>query len=230
MNRVLVLGNGLIGKTITECLRQDFHVINLDPMNRAESKNGVDYHDGRLDEKFSKTHAQTLCGAINCSYPVHNDISSKTDAASIAENVATHIENAITFLRFFDEVDTQKDSPKFLVQFSSIYSHCIPRAEIYQGTQRGVPDDYIAAKSAINQLVRVYAKKNKCRNIYINAIAPGGVFNNHEEQFVRSYGNNTISGGMLSSVNLTGVVKLLTNPLLNPMTGQIVHIDDGFSL
>ena len=71
------------------------------------------------------------------------------------------------------------------MQFSSIYGHQLPRWEIYHNSDRTTPPDYVASKAAINQLVRLYAGMYKQRNIYVNGIAPGGIYNNHDRSFVK---------------------------------------------
>ena len=116
-----------------------------------------------------------------------------------------------------------------MILFSSIYGHKAPDFSIYQYTEiPETPLEYAMSKAATEQATRFLAQKLKPYNIQVNCICPGGVFNNHSDQFHANY----VRAGqapMIEPKNILPVIDMLLHPD-NVMTGQILTIDGGWSL
>lgn len=116
-----------------------------------------------------------------------------------------------------------------IILFSSIYGHKCPDFSIYQGTEISpTPLDYAFLKGGTEQATRYLAHWLKPWGIQVNCIAPGGVMNNHSDEFQSNYLN---SGGvsMIETKNMLPVVDALLHPD-NAMNGCILTVDRGWSL
>lgn len=77
----------------------------------------------------------------------------------------------------------QKQGYGNIVSMSSIYGVIAPKFEIYADTAMSMPPEYAAIKSALLHLTKYMAKRFKGMNIRVNAIGPGGIFNNQPQSF-----------------------------------------------
>lgn len=65
----------------------------------------------------------------------------------------------------------------------------------------------------------------------MNAISPGGIFDNQPARFVRAYSQKAlIPPGMLSPKDISGTVIFLLSDASKKMTGQNLVIDGGWTL
>jgi len=116
-----------------------------------------------------------------------------------------------------------------LILFSSIYGHKAPDFSIYPGTEiPETPLEYAMSKAGVEQATRFLAQKLKPYNIQVNCIAPGGVFNNHSDEFHANY----VHAGRTSMIepkNILPAIDMLLHPD-NAVNGQVIPVDGGWSL
>jgi NAD(P)-dependent dehydrogenase (short-subunit alcohol dehydrogenase family) len=117
-----------------------------------------------------------------------------------------------------------------IVNLSSIYGMSAPRFEIYAGTKMTMPVEYAAIKAGVNHLTRYFAQYYKRDGIRCNALAPGGVRNKQHESFMKNYDSMCGNRGMLETVDLEGALLFLLGDASRYMTGQVLVVDDGWSL
>ena len=116
-----------------------------------------------------------------------------------------------------------------IILFSSIYGHKAPDFSMYPGTEIATtPLEYAMWKGGTEQAVRYLAQQLKPWHIQVNAIAPGGVLNNHSEEFQQAYRE---SGGapMITTANILPVVDMLLHPD-NAVNGQVITVSGGWEL
>ena len=180
-----------------------------------------------LHEKYGKIDA-----LVNNAYPRNNHYGRSffdVEFDDFCENVGIHLGGYFLV--------SQQMAAYFQVQgygniinMASIYGVVAPRFEIYEGAPMTMPVEYAAIKSAILHLTKYMAKYFKGMNIRVNAISPGGIFQDQPEIFLRRYNDLALSKGMLNASDLIGTLIYLLSDYSQYVNGQNIIVDDGWSL
>jgi NAD(P)-dependent dehydrogenase (short-subunit alcohol dehydrogenase family) len=92
------------------------------------------------------------------------------------------------------------------------------------------PVTYPVIKTALIGLTRYLAVYWAHRGVRVNAISPGGVFNNHPADFVERLANLIPMGRMAELSEYRAAVQFLCSPASGYMTGQNMVVDGGRSI
>lgn len=130
---------------------------------------------------------------------------------------------------FVKEMKKQKSGS--IVFLGSIYGVHAPRFEIYDGTDMTVRAEYAIAKSGLVHLTKFMAKVLGPYGIRVNAISPGGVFDNQNPSFVEKYTKHAVLGNrMASPADIAPTLVFLASEASKYITGQNIVIDGGWTL
>jgi NAD(P)-dependent dehydrogenase (short-subunit alcohol dehydrogenase family) len=117
-----------------------------------------------------------------------------------------------------------------IVNISSIYGLVAPRFELYEGTSMTMPVEYAAIKAGVVNLTRYFAQYYRRDGVRCNAVAPGGIRDGQSEVFMSRYEAMCGNKGLLDSTDVAGTVTFLLSDASRYMTGQVLVVDDGWSL
>ncbi len=134
-----------------------------------------------------------------------------------------------TFLVCRESGKFMSDKGGSIINISSIYGIVGPDHRIYEEQDFKSLPGYSASKAGVIGLTRWLATWWSKKNIRVNCITPGGVFNNHDENFVAEYANRTPMGRMAEREELIGIILFLASELSSYSTGQNYIIDGGYS-
>ena len=115
-----------------------------------------------------------------------------------------------------------------MINISSIYGVVGPDHRIYEGQPFKSFPGYSASKAGVIGLTKWLATWWG-GNIRVNCVTPGGVFNKHNEDFVKAYGNRVPMGRMAEREELVGIVLYLLSDSSSYVTGQNFIIDGGLT-
>ena len=123
-----------------------------------------------------------------------------------------------------------------ILNIASDLSVIAPDQRLYR--REGLPEErqpvkpvtYSVIKTALVGLTRYLATYWADRGVRVNALSPGGVYNNQGEEFVTRLTNLIPMGRMANCDEYRGVVQFLCSDASRYLTGQNIVIDGGRSL
>jgi len=217
------LGNMAKDKLSKELKTENIDFIKLDITSKESLRNCLNY----LDEKYNKVDA-----LVNNAYPRNKNYGKHffdVEYDDFTQNIGLNLGGYFTTSQQFAEYFKVQGYGN-IINISSIYGIVAPKFEIYNGTTMTVPVEYAAIKSGLIHLTKYMAKYFKGMNIKVNALSPGGIFDNQNEIFIEQYNNECINKGMLDKSDLKGSLIYLLSDMSKYVNGQNIVVDDGFVL
>jgi NAD(P)-dependent dehydrogenase (short-subunit alcohol dehydrogenase family) len=123
-----------------------------------------------------------------------------------------------------------------IVNISSTYGVVAPDQRLYEGVKSpyadtgfNTPVSYAVTKTAVLGLTRYLATYWGSKNIRVNALTPHGVFDNHDETFVRNFVYRSPMGRMARNDEYRGALLFLVSDASSYMTGANLVVDGGWT-
>ncbi len=217
------LGNQVKDKLSQELGTKNIDFVKLDITSVDSLKDCIKY----LDEKYQKIDA-----LVNNAYPRNKnygrhffDVEYEDFIQNLGLNLGGYFTASQQFAKYFQTQDYGN-----IINISSIYGVIAPRFEVYDDTSMTMPVEYAAIKSGLIHLTKYMAKYFKGMNIKVNALSPGGIFDNQPKEFLERYKENCLNKGMLDKSDLKGTLVYLLSDMSKYVNGQNIVVDDGFCL
>ncbi|MBP9675690.1 MAG: SDR family oxidoreductase [Anaerolineaceae bacterium] len=173
-----------------------------------------------LDPKFDPQHASTSSNAFE-SYP----LKSWQDALNVNLTGPFLISQAVA-------KQMVKQGKGSIINICSTYGLGGPDQRIYEKPGKPKvfkPVYYTVTKAGILGLTKYLATYYASSEIRVNALTPGGVFNDHDEEFVKNYSARAVIGRMANKDEMNGALLFLASNASSYMTGGNVVVDGGWT-
>jgi NAD(P)-dependent dehydrogenase (short-subunit alcohol dehydrogenase family) len=123
-----------------------------------------------------------------------------------------------------------------VVNISSTYGVVAPDQRLYEGVKSpyadagfNTPVSYAVTKTAVLGLTRYLATYWGSKNIRVNALTPHGVFDNHDDSFVKNFVYRSPLGRMARNDEYRGALLFLVSDASSYMTGANLIVDGGWT-
>ena len=116
-----------------------------------------------------------------------------------------------------------------IINISSIYGVVAPDMTIYEGSDFETEPDYPFIKGGLIMLSKYLASYYAKKNVRVNVIAPGGLYNNQPEPFLSKYKAKVPMGRMAVGDDLKGPALFLASDLSSYVTGTVLPVDGGWT-
>lgn len=239
---IITGGSGQVGFDLCQRIDKDkFNIIATD-LNYPENKiSGVDYYlydTTNIEEKKKfYDYVQNKYKKIdilvnNVGVAVFSDFTERTEDEFdhvMNVNLKSVFFDIQCFIKFFD---LNKLKVGKIINISSIFGLVSPDFRNYTDLARKSSEVYGATKAGIIQLTKYFAVHLAERNVSVNCISPGGIFNNRDPQgkdFIKNYSFRTPMKRMADVSEISNAILFYINYESNFLTGQNIVVDGGLT-
>lgn len=116
-----------------------------------------------------------------------------------------------------------------IVNIASLYGVVSPNHKIYPGTGISQPVAYSVSKHGVVALTKYLATLWAEKGVRVNALTPGGIFNNHQGLFFERFKQLNPIGRMSDKTELRGGIVYLASDASSHVVGHNLIIDGGWT-
>jgi len=120
-----------------------------------------------------------------------------------------------------------------IINICSTYGIVAPDQRLYE--RPGQPPQYKpiyypVTKSGVLGLTHYLAAYYAGKNIRVNALTPHGIYNNHDEVFLKNFNSRSVMGRMAQQDEMNGALLFLASEASSYATGSNVIVDGGWTI
>lgn len=239
-NKIIIVtgGSGLIGKElIADITRNGGIAINADISVETNLQNRIVKMDITDDQSVQSAINLILAefsridGLVNNAYPRTKDWGTKfedIDPESWRTNVNMQLNGYFVCCQKTLKVMATQNSGS-IVNIASIYGvvgNDFTLYEEYGGTSSAA---YSAIKGGLVNFTRYLASYYGRKNIRVNCVSPGGIFDNQREAFVKAYEKKVPMKRMGRPDDIAPAVSFLLSEDAKYITGHNLIVDGGWT-
>ncbi len=232
-------GNGLLGKAIVAFLKLEGATVIIAEVGViTDQVKGIYECDitnpSSVNSFISEIYSNygKIDGLVNNAYPRTDDWGTKfedIEYASWQRNVDMQLNSCFylcqVMLRYLE-----KQGFGSIVNIGSIYGVVGNDFTVYNNTGGMTsPAAYSAIKGGIINLTRYLASYYGPKNIRINAVSPGGIFNNQHPLFVNQFSAKVPLRRLAKAEEIAPVIGFLLSDHASYITGQNILVDGGWT-
>lgn len=117
-----------------------------------------------------------------------------------------------------------------IINIASLYGVVSPNHQIYEDTGINQPVAYSVSKAGVIALTKYLATYWGKTGVRVNAITPGGIYDNHTDPFLKRFKKLNPMGRMGNTKDLSGALIYLASDASAYVTGHNLVVDGGWTV
>lgn len=244
-NILVTGGNGFLGDQITDALlneKANVYIIDIiKPKKKKSAKNFVSdiTSESQLKEilKYFKSKKIKIDVLINNAAIDYAPSKSKKNNFKLEsfpndlweKDIAVSLKGSFLCTKIFGSY-MAKSNQGVILNISSDLGIIAPDQRLYKDSNFTKPVTYSVVKHGIIGLTKYTASYWGKNNIRCNAIAPGGIFNNQNKEFIKKINKLIPLNRMAKKNEYNGLILFLSSDLSSYLTGSVIVADGGRSI
>ena len=247
-NKVVLItgGSGFFGSQIIQALiEKKAKVINIDKKKGKEKKGNIFYYqtdilnEKKLDQtykliikKFKRIDVIINNAAIDYKPIKKNKLQDNFSTTTLDRwnhEISVGLTGAFLVTKIFSKYMIKKKKG-IILNIASDLSVVAPDQRLYKHLNTHKPVTYSVIKHGIVGFTKFLASYFADRNIRVNSISPGGIFNNQDKKFVKKIKQLIPLRRMAKKNEYKEIIQFLCSDASSYMTGQNIIIDGGRSI
>jgi NAD(P)-dependent dehydrogenase (short-subunit alcohol dehydrogenase family) len=239
---VIVAGaNGLLGKKCVDgFITQESMVIGIDSESSKTKEvenyihffcdltkiNETEKTISSIISKYKKIYAM-----VNTAYPRTKDWGRSfidEDIKYFNSNVNMQLGSTYQITKLLADI-MKENNEGSIINYGSTYGILANNVNIYKRSVIEPSITYNSIKGGVANLTRAFASYYGKYNLRINSICPGGIYNNHQKDFVEDFSALTPLNRMGRPNEIAEASVFLSSNSASYITGQNILVDGGWS-
>ena len=241
-NIIITGGNGFLGNQITDALLNEKANVYIIDINKPKIKTLAKYFKSDVTKeselkkilkffKLKKIKIDVLINNAAIDYPPSKSKKNNLKLENFPNNlwdqdILVSLKGSYLCTKIFGTY-MSKFKKGTIINISSDLGIIAPDQRIYKKSGFIKPVTYSVAKHGIIGLTKYTASYWGEKNIRCNAIAPGGIFNNQDNSFVKRLNQLIPLGRMAKKKEYDGLILFLCSDLSSYLTGSVIVADGG---
>jgi NAD(P)-dependent dehydrogenase (short-subunit alcohol dehydrogenase family) len=235
---IITGGNGLLGKAIIErltlegafCINFEINIETNDDLSKVYcdiiDSDSIDKALALVFSKYPKVD-----GLVNNAYPRTKDWGNKFEQIELdtwKKNIDWQL-NSYFYLTQKVAIQMANQKSGSIINMASIYGVVGADFSVYDGTSMTMPAAYSAIKGALINFTRYVASYFGPQQVRVNAVSPGGIFDNQKEVFIENYCKKVPMRRLGTPEDISPAVAFLLSDDSKYITGQNIIVDGGWT-
>ena len=241
-NVVITGGNGFLGSQITNALLNEKANVFIIDINKPKKITSIKYFKSDITNeqelkkilKFFESKKIKIDVLINNAAIDYPPLKSKKNNFKLEafpnnlwdKDISVSLKGSYLCTKVFGTY-MSKFKKGSIINVSSDLGIIAPDQRIYKNSGFVKPVTYSVVKHGIIGLTKYTASYWGEKNIRCNAVAPGGIYNNQDNSFVKKITQLIPLGRMAKKNEYNGLILFLCSDLSSYMTGSIIVADGG---
>jgi NAD(P)-dependent dehydrogenase (short-subunit alcohol dehydrogenase family) len=117
-----------------------------------------------------------------------------------------------------------------IINMASLYGMVSPNHRMYPGTGITQPVAYSVSKHGVIGLTKYLATLWAAKGVRVNALTPGGIYNDHQQLFLERFQQLNPIGRMSDKTELQGAIVYLASDASSHVVGHNLVVDGGWTV
>ena len=243
-NIIITGGNGFLGNQITDALLNEKANVYVIDIKKSKKKTSAKHFTSDITNenelkkilKFFKSKKIKIDVLINNAAVDYSPSKSQVNKLKLEnfsndlwdKDIAVSLKGSYLCTKVFGSY-MAKFKKGIIINVSSDLGIIAPDQRIYKKSGFVKPVTYSIVKHGIIGLTKYTASYWGEKNIRCNAIAPGGIYNNQDNSFIKKISQLIPLGRMAKKKEYNGLILFLCSDLSSYLTGSVIVADGGRS-